>query len=424
MYLMIMNTGVAPVEAFTVLGVSTARGDASKIGQFGSGSKHGVNILLRNKINPTIFLGCEELKFHCKPSMMGEKNYNHVYYDFRGQSVPTGFALEFGAMDWDSVSMALREFISNAIDAVGVDNVVIDIAESPVAIDGATVIYVPLNDEIRKYYDSIRQNFLHFEGKAEVAVIEKNETNNGKIYRKGVFVREVSKPSMFDYNFDDSIKIDESRNMNDYACCTAAANVLGKNPEQLKKYIKSLSGHDKVWEDEFSCWSAGISAVGDAWKELHGDAVACRTDTMAQIVRTKGHKAVVINRNFDFVGNIVKSGDDMIGLVNKKNVSEVKPSATMRKTFDKIWLKLQNSGFTNNKQKPALMGFSQPMMGETTIEGFYDPSNQTCYINVEYAGVISTHLEEIAHYITGANDGDRAFQQFAFSIASRWGFRS
>lgn len=424
MYLMIMNTGVAPVEAFTVLGVSTARGDAGKIGQFGSGSKHGVNILLRNNVNPTIFLGCEELKFHCMPSTMGSKSYSRVCYEFRGQTVPTGFSLEFGAMDWDSVSMALREFISNAIDAVGVDKVEIAIVDAPVAIEDSTTIYVPLNDEVRKYYDSIKKNFLHFDSMDAIPVIEKGEPSTTRIYRKGVFVREISTPSMFDYNFDDSIKIDESRNMDDYACCSSAATVLGKNPKQLKEYIKSLSGHDKVWEDDFSRWNTGYTAIGVAWKELHGDAVACRNDMVAQIVRTKGHKAVVINRNFEFVGGVVKNGDEFIGLVNKKNVSEIKPSATMRRTFDKIWLKLQNSGFTNNKAKPKLMGFSQPMMGESIIEGFYDPNNETCYINVEYAGVISTHLEEIAHYITGANDGDRAFQQFAFSIASRWGFRS
>ena len=45
MFLMIANNGVAPVQSFTVLGVSTARGNSDKIGQFGSGAKHGLSLI-------------------------------------------------------------------------------------------------------------------------------------------------------------------------------------------------------------------------------------------------------------------------------------------------------------------------------------------------------------------------------------------
>ena len=47
MFLRIQNPGVAPVEGFTLLGVSTTRdcGVEGAIGQFGSGNKHAINVL-------------------------------------------------------------------------------------------------------------------------------------------------------------------------------------------------------------------------------------------------------------------------------------------------------------------------------------------------------------------------------------------
>ena len=49
MFLLVQNPGVAPVEGFTLLGVSTTRdcGVEGAIGQFGSGNKHAINVLLR-----------------------------------------------------------------------------------------------------------------------------------------------------------------------------------------------------------------------------------------------------------------------------------------------------------------------------------------------------------------------------------------
>src|SRR5689334_6762544 len=110
-YLLIRNAGLAPLESFTILGLSTARGEAEKIGQFGSGSKHGILALMRAGITPRIFIGQDELVFSTHPAKMGEKEYQEVRYTFQGEQHKTGMCLEFGALDWDSPSMALREFI-------------------------------------------------------------------------------------------------------------------------------------------------------------------------------------------------------------------------------------------------------------------------------------------------------------------------
>ena len=63
------------------------------------------------------------------------------------------------------------------------------------------------------------------------------------IYRRGVRVREIdqySSESLFDYNLND-LRVDESRNVDDYACRTAAARAMAKasprNPRHLAPVV-------------------------------------------------------------------------------------------------------------------------------------------------------------------------------------------
>jgi len=65
MPLLIQNSGVAPTEGFTLLGVSTTRGCGvdGTIGQFGSGTKHAINVLLRAGLKVVIYCGKTRLEF-------------------------------------------------------------------------------------------------------------------------------------------------------------------------------------------------------------------------------------------------------------------------------------------------------------------------------------------------------------------------
>ena len=131
-YLKIENVGACPPEGFTVLGVSLA--DTSDrqgvIGQFGSGNKHGVAVLLRNDLAPIVFAGTLRLEFGTKPQTVSDslssKDFARVVVKYGGTDPITGasrsstedlgFVLDYGKQDWNEVSLALREFASNAID--------------------------------------------------------------------------------------------------------------------------------------------------------------------------------------------------------------------------------------------------------------------------------------------------------------------
>jgi hypothetical protein len=130
-YLMIQNPGVAPEEAFTLLGASTKRDseNGATIGKFGTGNKHGVAVLLRNNLLPVVFAGNLKLEFGTRqqPVNDGIKNtvFNRVVVKFGGKdragisrsaTEDLGFVLEHGSADWLSVDLALREFVSNSLD--------------------------------------------------------------------------------------------------------------------------------------------------------------------------------------------------------------------------------------------------------------------------------------------------------------------
>lgn len=125
-YLKIENPGVCPVEGFILLGATSKRlvDNESRftVGQFGSGGKLGVNVLLRAKLHPIVFCGNHKLEFGTKPGRMkaleGDTGYNRVVVkhggtDEEGRSVGYSEELsqtdEYGILDWSHLGMAFRE---------------------------------------------------------------------------------------------------------------------------------------------------------------------------------------------------------------------------------------------------------------------------------------------------------------------------
>ena len=225
-YLKIENPGVAPEEAFTLLGASTKRGsdNAATIGKFGTGNKHGVAVLLRNKLEPVVFAGNLKLEFGTRVQGVNDgirgHEFNRVVVKFGGKdrngvsrsaTEDLGFVLEHGSSDWLSVDLALREFVSNSLDraveegeftfvlnylngkdeefkreaqnrgsdasnevkaalesyrktATDYKSVVVEVvSDSQVrAKAGYTRIFVPLSAEVLAFYNDLGKWFLHF----------------------------------------------------------------------------------------------------------------------------------------------------------------------------------------------------------------------------------------------------------------------
>src|SRR6185436_18036193 len=215
-YLLIENPGIAPQESFTLLGASNKSG-TDAIGQFGSGTKFGVLSLLRDKINPVVFCGNLRIEFRTKQIAFDGAAHEQLQVRFTGKdrdgrqvnrTEDLSVVLGYGKIDWTDIRLAAREFVSNALDAVNGDasQVRVEITDKePRAKANTTRVYIPVDDEklLVDFVENLAQWFLHFSGKVwrNTAILEKDTPSPARIYRRGVFVREVkhAEKSVFDY---------------------------------------------------------------------------------------------------------------------------------------------------------------------------------------------------------------------------------
>lgn len=366
-YLKIENPGVADPEAFTLLGASTRNERHPQIiGKFGSGSKHAIVVALRHECPPVIFAGTLKMEFSVRTQETTKKDFNRVVVKYGGKdrtgaqkssTDDLGFVLEYGAADWDNVDMALREFISNAIDcsieedenafvakyavehrndsdfsdsleaatveyrktARGWNKVIIEIVEENQvrAKADCTRVFVPVNDAVEDFYKNLNKWFLHFSEPhlLNETILPKGDRNinythqkTAVIYRRGVRVREISyQASLFDYNLE-NLKLDESRKLDDYNVQQVAGEALAVTERcHLVQFLQSFQTNDEFWEHRFDNWSLrcqrqltgeALDAQKAVWQEAFSDtygpnAVLCKESENA-LVQHRGLQPVVI----------------------------------------------------------------------------------------------------------------------------------
>jgi hypothetical protein len=477
-FLKIENVGVCPEAGFTVLGVSLAHTSANPgvIGQFGSGNKHAVAVLLRNELSPVVFASTLRLEFGTRPQIVSDaqatKEFSRVVVKYGGNDPVTGasrsstedlgFVLNYGEKDWDEVALALREFVSNAIDRSirewgdwsGVKIEVVDEAQVR-AKRNFTRVFVPLSAEVLQFYNDLGKWFLHFsEPEAlEKAILPKKNRNLGDrkaavIYRRGVRVREFESsdtPSLFDYNLND-LRIDESRKCSDWDVKHGAGKALANADKHALAVLfdRLLNSDLPAWEFTFDLYSLSPSSGegtevfsqrsknwSEAFAQVAGeDAVLTGKGTKDQLGR-KGYIPVVAPENLVSAAAVygvqtsasVLSVDEMVG----REITDPTPDAQL--AVDVVWSWLEETGLTNGKEKPPVKVFSSILDGGTMLNGFY--RDGTVFLHEDLGGTASivagrqalsdrllhVALEEVAHHVTGATDNSRDFQNFLLDLA-------
>ena len=474
-YLKIENVGVCPPEGFTVFGVSLAdtSNNAGVIGQFGSGNKHSVAVLLRNNLSPVVFAGSLKLEFSTRPQTVADsqasKNFNRVVVKYggtdtsgvnRSSTEDLGFVLDYGKQDWNEIALALREFVSNSIDrsireVANWSKVKIEIVdENQVrAKSGHTRVFIPMNGEVLDFYNNLGKWFLHFSEPDSLgkSILPKRNRNLGNrkaavIYRRGVRVREFESSdteSLFDYNLND-LTIDESRKASDWDvrhhCGRALANADKTMLAML--FDRLVNSKESVWEFGFDTYSlqpaygSNHDDQRDNWQQafasIAGDLAVLTGDGSVDQLERKGFKPIVAPENL--VNAAVRFGvqtpasvlsiDEMAG----RQITEATPDAQL--AVDVIWELLSKIGLTNGKEKPPVKSFSFVMDAETMLNGYYDDG--VVFINRDLAGdgsivagrealsdrLIHVALEEVAHFVTnGATDNSRDFQNYLLDVA-------
>lgn len=487
-YLCIQNPGQAPVEGWTTLGVSTTRydGNSRTIGQFGSGNKQSINLLLRLGLSPIVYCGPTRLEFFTEELPVDDGLTSHQFHKVMcritgkidGKNVKRtedcGFTTEYGVQDWTNIDMALREFISNAIDRTerqegGFEEALSEGRLSLTVVDedrlrakaDYTRVYVPYTDDVIRYHAQVGRRFLHFSepenlNKTLLPKGSRNVTDRkvAVVYRKGVFVREIEGsdlPSLFDYNFGDELQIDESRNISDWHVKSAASfAVRDADSNDLAVVFRSLIERgQEYWEHGLDRDYLSTYHVYDfekkekiqnnwreGWEQVAGEGVLCREESfVTEMVEKKGHRAIPIHKKAEAwayaaqqIGSVKTSSTVMTEheAAGRTTVPATEPA---QKAVDLVWLWAELVDMTFDKQKPQVRCFKEVIEGGQGRHGYYavEDGVPTVFINEAEANdglnkqLLRTAFEEVVHHITGATDMSRDFQEFLIQVIVEFG---
>jgi len=429
-WLLIQNEGVSPVECFTVLGLSSSRGDEDKIGQFGTGVKQALLLCLRADITPMFFIGTEKLEFYTRDAVLENGlKYRKVFYSWRGDEKELSYCLEHGAIDWRNLDMALREYISNAIDNAPYQVGAYDF--SPCGLAGHTRVFIPYNDHVREYHANITTHFLHFKELEKSKFLAKSDKSPPRIYRKGVLIRQLQPnkslgfdESLFDYNFGDELPIDECRNMDDATCLVHIAKTISVNDLALTAVFTAIRDEKKVYELQCSYSSlTGTRKWKEMWEKIAGKTLISSDARLNSLAEKRNIPVVTLPQGatgfyLEMEGKGIETIRMLIGSNDLKDVTFVKLRRDTENKVIKIHQKCRELGRNANKECPKIISFVKNTNNNECLRGYFDPKLKAVCINIDNATCTSTILEELAHYYTGADDFTRDLQNFAFNLAA------
>ena len=461
-YLAIRNPGVADYSGLTLLGVSTTRnsGCSGTIGTFGSGSKLSIALLLRYGIEPIICCGKLKMRFFTRSQIVKMQVFNRVCVEFSGTDLDgrsktstedLGFVLEWGTADWTKPEMALREFISNAIDGSIVagesyKSVNFEIVDSPRAKSGYTTVYLPYVKEVEKAYSQVPTMFLHFSNPEllESKCLPKRDPSSDKvlIYKKGVLAHQSPGNSIYDYNLGNELTLDESRNAHDWDARYSVAKALrNETPEILANVIKGIILNKDVWEanldadylrnnqyDSSENQEKRKAAFREAWVKVAGPKgiVSSGSVALSSFVLQKGWNPVHISGNWATALESYEVPSESLVLTKNELEGKVVVEATqeMIDCTRKVWNLFDVYNLTNGKPCPQVKGFTCIMEGGAQTYGYYIHGGDAIYLHTSLGGklMFKAALEECVHYATGSVDGSRDLQDILFNLITEIAF--
>lgn len=471
-YLKIENVGVCPTEGFTIFGASSKNEttDPNIIGTFGSGAKHGISLALRQGLMPIVYCGKTRLAFYTKPlkikGVAGEAVHQQLCVKISGhtednktinQDRELDHTLSYGNKDWSELSLALREFVSNAIDAcyeqgLSQDCMSVELVEENQvrAKGGTTRIFVPATMDVVRFHQEIGKWFLHFSEpqNMETKLLFKKDRNcvdssgNKKstavIYRRGVRVREFTSsniPSLFDYNIPD-LSIDESRTIDDWKAKFECGQALAQaeDPTVPTLIFQKLTKEETCWELEQDGFALTYNIPDklnkqqmwhNAFYAVCGKNAVLTTSALADRVKEKGYIPVILSNNHNgfmkFLKELsIRSDVDVLSANDLNGRKIFAPSIAVTQALNWVWDKLEQIDMTYNRPKPEVRCFKQMTESSSMTFGYW--LDGTVYINEDVSqntnnSLMDTMVEEVAHHITKATDGSRDFANFLIRMS-------
>lgn len=456
-YIEISNPGVADYRSLTLLGVSTTRygGAEGTIGNFGSGFKYSLALLLRQNIKPIIICGNLKMEIFSKEITVKGTTFNQVCVKYSGKDLDgntknsteeLGFTSEYGVADWNNLSMCFREFMANAIDGAilsGASHKAVEInyVEKPRAAKGSTSVLIPIEKEDYNHWKGVLSDmFLHVATpellKEKCLPKLKPEEDKVRIYKRGVLVACLKGKSVFDYNLGEELSLDESRNASDWDIKYAVSKALrDESSLNIARILEKIIVEPDIFEAKIDSYYLANDGNAErskkfqvAWAAIAGQgavATRCGVD-LDSFISAKGLKPVRVPEAWrDAIRSYGVATDETV-LTASEQDGKIVYNATKEMTdvVDKVWSLFEAYKITKNKTKPAVKAFNSVMDGGTQVFGYYLMGGDTVYLHQSLGGkmLFNTCLEEITHYATGSLDHSRDIQDFLFGLITEMAY--
>lgn len=196
--------GSIPIEAFTHFGVNSKPNSENPIGYFGTGLKYAIAVLVRNGINPIVWIGNDRYEFFPKEKDFRGKEFTFIrmkrintlslkksYHDLP-------FTTQLGK-NWE-LWMAFRELEANTRDEHGTTEMLDSV--SPLSAHKGQTVIVVSGQEFVEIFKDINKIFLDpaLEVAWEDDTLQVFNRGSEFIYYRGLRVARLEKPSKFTYN--------------------------------------------------------------------------------------------------------------------------------------------------------------------------------------------------------------------------------
>lgn len=270
------NPGLIDLRAIAIMGLN-AKESKNPIGQFGTGLKYAISVLLRSGCQISIFRGEDEFRFRTEKSDFRGKSFDVVWMDGPEGGKELGYTLELGK-HWEPW-MAIRELESNARDEGGQSFATEDFQLSPTV---TTIVISGPTAEVA--YSQLPDIFISSKPLWVSKVIEVHASKNPEqlnwLYYRGVRAKRLQRPAAFRYNILSEIQLTEDRTfcypwdqempLTSLGLCNKEHIIqqLISPPKNSLENDISYSEHDISEEFQQAVIALGARALPSAWKAV------------------------------------------------------------------------------------------------------------------------------------------------------------
>lgn len=430
-YILIQNDGEIELNSFELIGASTKRNQAGKIGFFGSGLKYSIAYMMRKGIDFKIFSGEKEIKFSTKEEKLRDQSFERICIN----GIPTSYTTSMGPT-WKEDWFVIREIYCNALDESNC--ILIKDTENISPSSGKTRIYVELTESLEKvsqnwdaYFSEDREPLFtaenvytsylgteDIEGK-NVQKVDVYKGTEGVLYRKGVKVYS-NKTGIYDYGCE-SVSINEDRTAKHtsamsyliYSLCARFCN---------EDYIKTVLRSEDDRTNEYFSLSNGDRLLGfsDEWIRFSKENLLVVRESSgkyaAEIMSSK--KEVFLIPSI-FARDLKKSVPatailGMGSIIDGVSINEIPTTAKMDYLLKNVLNDLKEMNYEVPFDVVVAEFDDENILGHANIkEKKIIIADRT--FNMGKREIAMTLMEETEHIKSGHPDETRAFQTHIFS---------